>query len=195
MTRPQVFAAGTWRQVTAEHAAAAHRVGVLIAEAGCDLASGPGTGVSEHVIAGFRSVPGRAGRVRFWLPRPEVMAAAGEIPRLDLADEVIQTDLDYPARNLRQVSLSQGVVVVTGSDGTLEEILPALVDYQLPVGVLRGSGKAAIGLELLLGVFPEWRPLVRFDTAPEPITRWVLDRISKDREEVGMGPWPNGDPT
>jgi hypothetical protein len=58
-------------------------------------------------------------------------------------DEIIQTDLDYPMRNVYQVSRSNGLIAITGGDGTLEELLPALIDYDLPVSILKGSGQAA----------------------------------------------------
>lgn len=173
----RVFVAGTWRKVSPEHAAAGQRVGELIAQAGFDLGCGPGTGISEHVIAGFRSVRDRVGRVHFVLPAKEHSDGVGEVVRYELADRIEQTDLDYPMRNLHQVKHSDGVVVVTGGDGTLEEILPALVDYGLPVGVLAGSGPAARGLELLLPLFPDWAPLVRMSPDAEQITRWVLERL------------------
>lgn len=176
MSRPQVFVAGTWREVQPEHAQAARRIGVLLAEAGCDMACGPGTGVSAHAIAGFRSVADRAGVVRFYLPEQRWMDAVGEKVG-EGADEIVRTDLDYPMRNAYQVSRSSGLIVVTGGDGTLEEIIPALVDYGLPVGVLRGSGPAARALELLLGVFPDWAPRTLLGDDPDEITTWVLDRL------------------
>lgn len=176
--RPQVFVAGTWRDDTAQpYAQQAKRVGLMIAEAGCDMACGPGTGISAYVIAGFRHLLGRAGVVRYYLPAPGVMEAVGEVMQPG-ADVIERTDLDYPMRNLWQIGQSQGLVVVTGGDGTLEEILPALVDYRLPVGVLAGSGPAARGLELLLDVFPDWVPLVRLGVGPQEIAEFVLDRIT-----------------
>ena len=59
------------------------------------------------------------------------------------ADEIEQTPYDYPMRNVYQVSKSDGVFVLTGGDGALEEALPALIDYGLPVGIIDGAGKAA----------------------------------------------------
>lgn len=178
MNAPQVFVAGTWRDdIPRQYREAAHRVGVLIAEAGCSLACGPGTGISAHAIAGFRSVTGRAGVVRFYLPAQRWMEAVGEVARWQDADEIVATDLDYPQRNVYQISKSSGVVAITGGDGTLEEILPALIDYGLPVAVLQGSGQAAVALERLLDVFPAWRPSVLLDDDPASLSGFVLDRL------------------
>lgn len=175
----QVFVAGTWSDTKAEpFAAVAHRVGRLLAEAGVDLACGPGTGIAGHVVAGYRSVAGRAGKVRYYLPTETAMRAAGEEVRPG-ADEIEQTDLDYPMRNVYQVSRSQGLVVLGGGDGTLEEIITAIVDYHLPVAVLQGSGKAPDALERLLDVFPDWRDGVLFGDDPDKLVGFVMGRMHK----------------
>jgi uncharacterized protein (TIGR00725 family) len=173
----QVFVGGTWSSTkAAKYAQAAERVGALIAEAGHSLACGPGTGIARHAIDGFRSVPARAGMVRYYLPGQAHMAAVGEVVQ-EGADDIVQTDLDYPMRNVYQISKSHGLIVITGGDGTLEEILPALVDYELPVAVLRGSGQAATALEALLGVFPGWRSSVLVGDDPAELARFVLERL------------------
>lgn len=178
--RRQVFVAGTWDAERAEvYAEQARTVGRLLAEAGCDLACGPGTGISAHAIAGFRTITPRAGRVRFYLPAAEHMTAVGEQVRHDLADEVVQTELDYPTRNVHQVRQCGGLIVVTGGDGTLEEVLPALIDYGMPVGILARSGKAAVAVERIAPLFPEWAPLLRFADTPDELVAFVLDQLSE----------------
>lgn len=181
MSSLRVFVAGTWHEDRAvEWASQAWQVGELVAQAGHDLGCGPGTGISEHVIAGFRSVPDRQGLVHFVLPGLEYMKAAGEVVRYDLADRIEQTARDYPTRNVYQVSLCAGLVVVAGSGGSLQEINVALHDYHLPVGVMQGSGLAAQALELLLPLFPNWAPRVLLGSDPESITTWVLDRLQRE---------------
>lgn len=171
----QIFVSGTWRaDKAAEYAAAAAIVGELIARAGFSLACGPGTGIARHTIDGFRSVADRAGLVRYHLPARLHMEAVGE-DVLPGFDEIDQTDFDYPMRNVYQISKSAGLIAITGGDGTLEEILPALVDYQLPVAVLKGAGQAAAALEVLLGVFPEWQPSVLIGDDPEQLAAFVFD--------------------
>ena len=175
----QIFVAGTWREQPAvPYADAARTIGARVAGAGFSLACGPGTGISRYVIDGFRSVDGRAGRVRFFLPRAELMEAVGEVAG-DGADEIVHTAYDYPMRNLHHVSLSCGLIAVTGGDGTLEEILPALIDYGLPVGVLRSSGTAAAAVEALLPIFPAWTERVLLDEDPAKIVEFVLERAPR----------------
>jgi len=159
----------------AKHADAAYRVGQLIAEAGYSLGCGPGTGIARHAIDGFRSVSDRVGKVRYYLPAEHHMKAVGEEVEPG-ADEIIQTDLDYPMRNVHQISKSVGLVIITGGDGALEEVLPALADYDLPVSALRGSGQAALALEALVEIFPEWAPNVLIADEPDDLVSFVFEQ-------------------
>ncbi len=90
-------------------------------------------------------------------------------------DEIDQTDFDYPMRNVYQVSKSSGLIAISGGNGTLEEILPALIDYEIPVAVLKGSGQAAAAIEVLLGVFPDWQRNVLLGDDPAQLAAFVLD--------------------
>jgi len=171
----QIFVSGTWRSdKAAKHADAAYRIGQLIAEAGYSLGCGPGTGIARHVIDGFRSVPDRTGKVRYYLPAEHHMKAVGEEIEPG-ADEIIQTDLDYPMRNVHQIGQSVGLIVITGGDGALEEVLPALADYEMPVSALRGSGQAALALKALLKIFPEWAPSVLIADEPDDLVNFVFE--------------------
>jgi predicted Rossmann-fold nucleotide-binding protein len=177
VTDQQIFVSGTWRpDRAAPYAAAAMLIGRRIAEVGLSLGCGPGTGISRHVIDGFRSVPARRGVVRYHLPRAELMEAVGELVEPG-ADEIVQTDLDYPMRNTLQVQRSCGLIAVTGGDGTLEEILPALIDYGLPVAVLRGSGPAALAVDRLVDIFPEWEANLLLADDPEALVKFVLAKV------------------
>jgi predicted Rossmann-fold nucleotide-binding protein len=178
----QIFVSGTWRDDKAmPYADQAKALGRRLAERKFDLACGPGTGISRYVIDGYRSVSPR-GEVRFYLPAEEHMLAVGEEVAHG-ADHIEQTQYDYPMRNVYQISKSDGVFILTGGDGTLEEALPALIDYNLPVGVIDNSGKAAAGLRALLNVFPEWNKLLIFsadvDSIIDPYCDLVIDFAAK----------------
>ena len=154
-------------------------LGRRLAEAGFDLAAGPGTGIARHVIDSFRSVAER-GRVRYYLPRPEYMEAAGEAMEPG-ADEVIETNFDYPMRNVFQVRESQGLFVLTGGDGTLEEVLPALIDYRIPVAIVEGAGSAATALSLLVEVWPDWNELLMLGPSVDALIDEFIERVAAYR--------------
>ena len=152
----QVCVAGTWEEHKARsYAEMGKSLGKKIALRGYDLSCGPGTGMARHVVDGYRSVANR-GKVRYYLPAIKEMELVGETIE-EGSDEIIQTELDYPMRNIYQIKNSNAVVIITGGDGTLEEAICALSDYHLPVSVLKDSGKAAKALELLQDIFVDWQ--------------------------------------
>lgn len=166
----KVFVAGTWSSERAEpFADLAAAVGRGLAQHGFDLITGPGTGISAWAISGFQSIESR-GKLRVYLPAAKYMQLVGEELTGEF-DEVVQTQYDYPMRNVYHISKSDALVVITGGDGTLEECLPALIDYMLPTIVLKNSGKAAEALSWLSeNLFPEWKKILSFvDTAAETL--------------------------
>ena len=172
----QIFVSGTWNSEKAQpYRAQAMELGARIAAAGCDLACGPGTGIARHVIDGFREV-GTGGRVRYYLPTEADMQAVGE-EVLPGADEIEQTGLDYPMRNLLQVKRSDGLFVLTGGDGALEEVVAAVVDYRLPVAVVAGSGSVAEAVAALLEIYPDWRDLVELGLDVSSLIEPFLSRV------------------
>ena len=159
----KIFVAGTWSKKKAEkYSETAYSLGKQIAERGHDLGCGPGTGIAEFVVAGFRSVENRKGKVTFYLPSRHEMEKVGEVVG-DGADITIETDLDYPMRNIFQIRASEALFILTGGDGTLEEAIVALADYNLPVAAYKDSGVAIKALEVLLPLFPFWTRFLRID--------------------------------
>lgn len=151
----QIFVAGTSKDSKASaFRNSAYLLGRLIAEAGYDLGSGAGSGIAKYVVEGYRSV-GSRGRVRFYLPLRSAMDRVEEEVG-EGADEIIETELDYPMRNVFQVRASDALFILTGGDGTLEEAVTALADYSLPVAAVKGSGAGIDALEVLLPIFPRW---------------------------------------
>lgn len=94
-------------------------------------------------------------------------------------DDLVQTALDYPMRNVYQIRQSDALIVVTGGDGALEEILPALVDYSLPTALLEGSGRAVEAIRVLAdGFFPDWHSQLLFGRSAGEIYSWVHEELS-----------------
>jgi predicted Rossmann-fold nucleotide-binding protein len=172
----QIFVSGTWNaDKAAPYRAQALELGASIGAGGFDLACGPGTGIARHVIDGFRQAPAH-GKVRYYLPTEPDMRAAGE-EVMPGADEIEQTGLDYPMRNLLQVKRSDGLFVLTGGDGALEEVIAAVVDYRVPVAIVAGAGSAAAAVAALLEVYPAWRALVEFGPDVATLVDPFLTRV------------------
>jgi len=173
----QIFVSGTWSPEKAQpYITQALELGARIASAGFDPACGPGTGIARHVIDGFRHAAG-AGKVRYYLPTEEDMLDVGE-DVLPGAAEIERTGLDYPMRNVLQVKRSNGLFVLTGGDGALEEILPAVIDYRIPVAIVERAGSAAAAVAALLDVYPEWRERVEIGPDVRSLIEPFLARVS-----------------
>ena len=171
----KIFVAGTWSKKKAlKFAEVAYSLGRQIAEKEHDLICGPGTGIAEHVVSGFRSVENRKGKITFYLPNRYEMEKVGEVVG-EGADFIIETDYDYPMRNIFQIRKSEAVFILTGGDGTLEEAIVALADYNLPVAAYKNSGVAIDALEMLLPLFPFW---TRFLKIGDDVTV-LLEHISR----------------
>ncbi len=172
----QIFVSGTWKAEKARpYRAQALELGAGIATAGFDLACGPGTGIARYVIDGFRQAAA-GGQVRYYLPAEADMHAAGE-EVMPGADHIEHTGLDYPMRNVLQVKRSDGLFVLTGGDGALEEVVAAVVDYRLPVAIVAGSGTVAAAVTALLDVYPQWRALVELGPDVASLLAPFLARI------------------
>ncbi len=136
----KIFASGSWHEEsTRPYSEQAYLLGRLIAEHNHALVAGPGTGISKYIIAGYRDGGGH--RLTVYLPAKKHMDSVGE-KLLTEPDETIQTNLDYPQKNIEQVKASDAVIMITGGAGSLTEIIHAANDYGLPVACLDGSGDA-----------------------------------------------------
>lgn len=173
----QIFVSGTWKESKAlDYRDQALTLGKGLADAGYDLACGPGTGIARHVIDGYKS-RSRRGVVRYYLPLESEMAKVGETVEPG-ADEIEQTNFDYVMRNVYQVKQSDGLFVLTGGDGTLEEILPAIIDYGLAVGIVEAAGTAAKAMKGLVAIFPEWKSHVIFGVDVDETLPKFLDLVA-----------------
>jgi uncharacterized protein (TIGR00725 family) len=116
------------RQCTARQAELAHRVGVLLAEAGAVVICGGGSGVMAAVAAGASSVGGLVVGIRPGENRD------GASPDLSVT---IVTNLGE-ARNAVIVWSADAVIAIGGSWGTLSEVALAQRRGGVPVVVLDG---------------------------------------------------------
>lgn len=173
----RIFVSGTWSaEKAAPYADAAFAIGAAIGRAGLDVACGPGSGIAAHVVDGFRSVDAQ-GHVDFFLPSEQSMVEIGEVVGR-VPDRFIHTGLDYPMRNVFQVKNCLGLIAVMGGDGTLEEILPALIDYKVPVGLLAGAGSASRVIDALSSSeFPEWQDLLFISTDYDLIASTIIETV------------------
>jgi uncharacterized protein (TIGR00725 family) len=111
----------------------AELIGKLLAEKEQILISGGGEGVSEIVVKSYKKNKGQ--KYVCYIPSKEQMRIVGEKigPK---PDELIETNLDYPQRNIKMVQNCDAVIALNGGLGTLTEIIHAVKDYNKKVSVV-----------------------------------------------------------
>ncbi len=111
----------------------AEEIGRLLAEQGHILISGGGTGISELVVNSYRKNKGK--EYICYIPSKNQMEKVGEQlgPK---SDKLIETNLDYPERNVVMVRECDGVIALHDGLGTLTEIIHAIKDYDKKVSVI-----------------------------------------------------------
>lgn len=136
----KTLVSGTWRRDKALlYQAQAETLGKGLAEAGHILVTGAGTGMSQLVVEAYRRHKGQ--RYIAYLPLKACMEEVGEEIG-PTPDEVVQTNLDYPGRNVRMVSDVERLVLMPGGLGTLTEAIHAVNDFQIRTAVFDGGETA-----------------------------------------------------
>jgi hypothetical protein len=115
-------------------------VGREIVRQGCILITGATTGIPDYSAKGAK----REGGVSIGFS-----PAASEAEHLKsyklptkFYDVIVYTGFDYTGRNLLMTRAADGVIIICGRMGTLNEFTIAFED-QKPIGVLEGSGGMA----------------------------------------------------
>ncbi|MEM7115547.1 MAG: TIGR00725 family protein [Chloroflexota bacterium] len=143
-------------------------VGRLIAEAGCILVTGGGSGMMEAASKGAKLAGGLVVGI---LPEGDRHGANAYL------DVAIPTGVGYALRNITTIRASDSVIMVRGSSGTLNEVTQAYA-HGKPLTVLQGTGGMADRLEAFLP-FPGYldeRRVVEIEfvkTASEAVQRAV----------------------
>jgi uncharacterized protein (TIGR00725 family) len=130
----KVVMLGSWEK----HKAAAcmkeaEEIGKLLAEQGHILVSGRGTGVSEFVVNSYRKHKGK--QYICYRPAKKYADKVGEElgPK---PDKLIDTNTDYPERNLIMIRDGDAMLALHGGLGTMAEIIEAVKDYNKKVSVI-----------------------------------------------------------
>ncbi|MCP4419255.1 MAG: TIGR00725 family protein [Chloroflexi bacterium] len=120
----------------------AEEVGRFIAEAGCIVVTGGGSGIME---ASSRGAKLAGGLVVGILPEGDRHGANAYL------DVAIPTGVGYALRNITTIRSCDSVIMIRGSSGTLNEVTQAYA-HGKPLTVLQGSGGMADRLEAFLPI-------------------------------------------
>jgi len=156
----------------------AEEVGKEIILQGCMLITGATTGIPYFAAKGAKKARGFS--IGF---SPAVSESAHiktyRLP-IDAFDVIVYTGFDYAGRNLLMTRAADGVIVICGRMGTLNEFTIAFED-QKPIGVLEGSGGTADRIkELTRGPFRGEKKIV-FSRNPKELVAKLIKSIKKEK--------------
>ncbi|MCA9900852.1 MAG: TIGR00725 family protein [Ardenticatenaceae bacterium] len=150
---------------------AAVEVGRLIAEAGCILVTGGGSGIMEAASRGAKLAGGLVVGI---LPEGDRRGANAYI------DVAIPTGVGYALRNITTIRSCDSVIMIRGSSGTLNEVTQAYA-HGKPLTVLQGTGGFADRLEAILpipGYLDERKSVeIEFVNSTREAVRRAVERI------------------
>lgn len=154
-------------------------VGREIARQNCILITGATTGVPYFAAKGCKEVGGFS--VGFSPATSE--AAHVKTYRLptDAFDIIIYTGFDYSGRNLLMTNASDGVIIICGRMGTLNEFTTAFED-QKPIGVLEGSGGTADKIKIIAtGPYRGVKKII-YERNPKKLVERLIHLVKKEKK-------------
>jgi hypothetical protein len=154
-------------------------VGREIARQNCVLVTGATTGVPYFAAKGCKEVGGFS--VGFSPATSEAAHLKAYKLPIDAFDIIIYTGFDYSGRNLLMTNAADGVIIICGRMGTLNEFTTAFED-QKPIGVLEGSGGTADKIRIIAtGPFRGVKKVI-YDRNPRQLVRKLITLIKKEKK-------------
>jgi len=99
---------------------------------------------------------------------------------IEYNDLIVYTGFDYVGRNLMLTKAGDGVIVLCGRTGTLNEFTIAF-ETRTPVGVLRGSGGTADLIEQILARGYRPKTKIVFDADPKKLVEKLIKKIAQEK--------------
>ena len=156
----------------------AEEVGKEIIRQGCVLITGATTGIpylsakaakkAGGISIGFSPAASKIAHVK-----------AYKLPT-DCFDVIVYTGFDYAGRNLLMTRAADGIIVICGRMGTLNEFTIAFED-QKPIGVLEGSGGTADMIRGLTKMPSRSKEKIIYEKDPKKLVEKLINSIKKGR--------------
>lgn len=158
----------------------AKEVGKEIIRQGCILITGATTGIPYYAAKGAKAVGGVS--IGFSPAASELAHLKTYRLPIDAFDVIVYTGFDYAGRNLLMTRAADGVIVICGRMGTLNEFTIAF-EGQKPIGVLEGSGGTADRIkQLVKGPFRGKKRIV-YDKNPQKLVKKLVNLIKKEEKK------------
>ena len=159
----------------------AKELGREIARHGAILITGATTGLPYFAAQGCKEAGGLS--IGFSPAASEKAHVKTYQLPTDYFDVIVYTGFDYSGRNLIMTNAADGVVVICGRMGTLNEFTIAFED-QKPIGVLEGSGGTADKIRLIArGPYRGVKKII-YDRDSKRLVGRLIREIKKDENVV-----------
>lgn len=158
----------------------AEKVGQEIARQKCILITGATTGMPYYSAKGCKEKRGIS--IGFSPAASEAAHIKAYKLPVDYFDVIIYTGFDYSGRNLLMTNAADGVIIICGRMGTLNEFTTAFED-QKPIGVLEKTGGTADKIRLIAtGPFRGVKKVI-YDKDPKNLVKKLIVLIKKEKKQ------------
>lgn len=154
------------------------QLGKEIVKQGCVLLTGATTGAPYYAAKGAKGAKGVS--IGFSPANTEKEHVKTYRLPTEYCDLIVYTGFDYVGRNLILTKAADGVLIVCGRTGTLNEFTIAF-ESRTPVGVLRGSGGTADLIDEILARGYRPKTKVVFDSDPKQLVQKLIRLIKKEK--------------
>lgn len=157
----------------------AKEVGREIVRQKCVLVTGATTGIPYYAAKGAKEAKGIS--IGFSPAASELSHLKRYRLPVDAFDIIVYTGFGYAGRNLLMTRAADGVIVICGRMGTLNEFTIAFEDEK-PIGVLIGSGGTADKIkDLVKGPFRGKKKII-YTTEPKKLVKELIQLIAKEKK-------------
>jgi len=159
----------------------AREVGREIVRQNCILVTGATTGVAYFSAQGAKAVGGFS--IGFSPAASESAHLKTYKLPIDAFDIIVYTGFDYSGRNLLMTNAADGVIIICGRMGTLNEFTTAFED-QKPIGVLEGSGGTADKIKIIATGPHRGVKKIIYEKDPKKLVRKLITLIKKEKQKL-----------
>jgi len=159
----------------------AKEIGKEIVRHDCVLISGATTGFPHLAAKGAMEEGGKS--IGFSPAASELAHIKSYHLPTDAFSTMVYTGFDYAGRNLLMTRSSDGMIVIGGRMGTLNEFTIAFEDRK-PIGVLEGSGGTADLIKTLLKIPQTLKAKIVYDKNPKRLVKRLIELIEKEENYI-----------
>jgi len=158
----------------------ARQIGKEIVRQGCILITGATTGLPLLAAQGAKEEKGIS--IGFSPAYSELSHIRSFKLPTDFFDVIVYTGFGYSGRNLLMTRAADGVIVISGRMGTLNEFTIAFEDKK-PIGVLEGSGGTADRIRSLTKGPLRQKPKIVYSHDPRELVEGLIKLIKKEKKK------------